>query len=235
MSPGEHRDPSGAARASGRRPDARHSTLVPAPYRPEGAWSRRCCRADHPDGRAATARRISVKSGGRGTCGWDRRTSPRHGLGQPPPRRLRDGDLGRRRTALFVFLDVDGDGPVETSIETGPDYVFVPPFVPHCEVNPDPGTEAVVVIARTTQEAIVVNRRATRLGAGRPVHARGPRDPPLARERTGQLGRRTSRPGRSSRCSLDRGASDSPCLHRRARPEQVFTAHDRARPRLLRC
>jgi uncharacterized RmlC-like cupin family protein len=58
----------------------------------------------------------------------------------------------------FVFLDVDGDEPTETRIETGPgDYVFVPPFVPHREENPDPDTEAVVVIARTTQEAIVVN------------------------------------------------------------------------------
>jgi uncharacterized RmlC-like cupin family protein len=59
---------------------------------------------------------------------------------------------------VFVFLDVDGDEPVETRIETAAgDYVFVPPYVPHREENPDPGTEAVVVIARTTQEAIVVN------------------------------------------------------------------------------
>jgi uncharacterized RmlC-like cupin family protein len=58
----------------------------------------------------------------------------------------------------FVFLDVDGDEPTETHIQTGPgDYVFVPPYVPHREENPDPETEAVVVIARTTQEAIVVN------------------------------------------------------------------------------
>ncbi|MEV4604007.1 cupin domain-containing protein [Amycolatopsis sp. NPDC049253] len=58
----------------------------------------------------------------------------------------------------FVFLDVDGAEPVERPIETGPgDYVFVPPFVPHREENPDPEHEAVVVIARTTQEAIVVN------------------------------------------------------------------------------
>jgi len=43
-------------------------------------------------------------------------------------------------------------------VETGPgDYVFVPPWVPHREENPDTDTEAVVVIARTTQEAIVVN------------------------------------------------------------------------------
>ena len=59
---------------------------------------------------------------------------------------------------LFVFLDVEGEEPVETRIQTGPgDYVFVPPYVPHREENPDPDEEAVVVIARTTQEAIVVN------------------------------------------------------------------------------
>ncbi|MGN6608811.1 MAG: cupin domain-containing protein [Jatrophihabitans sp.] len=58
----------------------------------------------------------------------------------------------------FVFLDVDGDEPVERRVDTGPgDYIFVPPYVPHREENPDPELEAVVVIARTTQEAIVVN------------------------------------------------------------------------------
>jgi uncharacterized RmlC-like cupin family protein len=61
-------------------------------------------------------------------------------------------------TPVFVFLDIEGEEPVERRIQTGPgDYVFVPPWVPHREENPDPGTEAVVVIARTTQEAIVVN------------------------------------------------------------------------------
>ena len=58
----------------------------------------------------------------------------------------------------FVFLDVEGDEPVETTIRTAPgDYIFVPPWVPHREENLDPDVEAVVVIARTTQEAIVVN------------------------------------------------------------------------------
>ncbi len=33
---------------------------------------------------------------------------------------------------------------------------WVPPHVPHREENPSPDTEAVVVIARSTQEAIVV-------------------------------------------------------------------------------
>jgi uncharacterized RmlC-like cupin family protein len=61
-------------------------------------------------------------------------------------------------TPAFVFLDVEGDEPVETRIQTAPgDYVFVPPWVPHREENPDPDVEAVVVIARTTQEAVVVN------------------------------------------------------------------------------
>jgi uncharacterized RmlC-like cupin family protein len=61
-------------------------------------------------------------------------------------------------TPVFVFVDLDGGQPIETRIQTAPgDYVFVPPFIPHREENPDPDVEAVVVIARTTQEAIVVN------------------------------------------------------------------------------
>jgi uncharacterized RmlC-like cupin family protein len=61
-------------------------------------------------------------------------------------------------TPVFVFLDLEGDEPIETRIQTAPgDYIFVPPYVPHREENPDPDLEAVVVIARTTQEAIVVN------------------------------------------------------------------------------
>ena len=58
----------------------------------------------------------------------------------------------------FVFLDMDGPEPVERRIAAGPgDYIFVPPYVPHREENPSSDEEAVVVIARTTQEAIVVN------------------------------------------------------------------------------
>ncbi|TXS43632.1 cupin domain-containing protein [Streptomyces sp. OR43] len=58
----------------------------------------------------------------------------------------------------FVFLDGSGDEPEEVRLRTSPgDYIFVPPFVPHREENPDPAEEAVVVIARSTQEAIVVN------------------------------------------------------------------------------
>jgi uncharacterized RmlC-like cupin family protein len=55
---------------------------------------------------------------------------------------------------VFVFLE---DG-VERRIETGPgDYVYVPPYVPHREENPSADEEAVVVLARSTQEGIVVN------------------------------------------------------------------------------
>ena len=56
----------------------------------------------------------------------------------------------------FVFR-----GPGEsglTRLEAGPgDFVWVPPHVPHREENASPDTEAVVVIARSTQEAIVVS------------------------------------------------------------------------------
>lgn len=58
----------------------------------------------------------------------------------------------------FVFLDDTSEPAEEVRLRTSPgDYVFVPPFVPHREENPDPAEEAVVVIARNTQEAIVVN------------------------------------------------------------------------------
>jgi uncharacterized RmlC-like cupin family protein len=55
---------------------------------------------------------------------------------------------------VFVFLD---EG-VERHIQTKPgDYIYVPPFVPHREENPSPDVEAVVVLARSTQQGIVVN------------------------------------------------------------------------------
>jgi uncharacterized RmlC-like cupin family protein len=55
---------------------------------------------------------------------------------------------------VFVFYH-DGE---EVRLDTQPgDFVWVPPFTPHREENPDPDHEAVVVIARSTQEAIVVN------------------------------------------------------------------------------
>ena len=54
---------------------------------------------------------------------------------------------------VFVFAQAGA----EVRVATDPgDYVFVPPFTPHREENPH-DQEAVVVIARSSQEAIVVN------------------------------------------------------------------------------
>jgi uncharacterized RmlC-like cupin family protein len=73
-----------------------------------------------------------------------------------------DHHHGRAETAIYVVsgrpVFVFADGDEEIRLETKPgDYVFVPPYVPHREENPDPDTEAVVVIARSTQDGIVVN------------------------------------------------------------------------------
>ena len=71
---------------------------------------------------------------------------------------------GEAETAIFVvtgtpeFVFLDEATGEETRIRTAPgDYVFVPPYTPHREENNDPDQAAVVVIARSTQEAIVVN------------------------------------------------------------------------------
>jgi uncharacterized RmlC-like cupin family protein len=71
---------------------------------------------------------------------------------------------GESETAIYVvsghpvFVFFDAAAAAEKRLETGPgDYVYVPPFVPHREENPDPDSEAAVAIARTTQKAIVVN------------------------------------------------------------------------------
>jgi len=69
---------------------------------------------------------------------------------------------GESETAIFVLSGhpdfVFHDGEREMRIATAPgDYVFIPPYLPHREENPDPDSPAEVVIARSTQEAIVVN------------------------------------------------------------------------------
>ena len=68
---------------------------------------------------------------------------------------------GEAETAIYVVSGtpafVFGRDGEEVRIEAGPgDYIFVPPYVPHREENPG-GEEAVVVIARSSQEGIVVN------------------------------------------------------------------------------
>jgi uncharacterized RmlC-like cupin family protein len=73
-----------------------------------------------------------------------------------------DHHHGEAETSIYVvsgtprFVFHDGTGEVVLQTEPG-DYVFVPPFVPHREENPDPAVPAVVVISRSTQEGIVVN------------------------------------------------------------------------------
>ena len=59
-------------------------------------------------------------------------------------------------TPAFAFRDPQSGEIVR--LQAGPgDFVWVPPQVPHREENPSPDTEAVLVVARSTQEAIVVN------------------------------------------------------------------------------
>lgn len=77
--------------------------------------------------------------------------------------RARSGDHhhGDSETGIYVIsghpVFVFAENGHERRIETNPgDYVFVPPFVPHREENPGED-EAVVILARSSQEAIVVN------------------------------------------------------------------------------
>jgi uncharacterized RmlC-like cupin family protein len=68
---------------------------------------------------------------------------------------------GDSETAIYVvsghpvFVFAEDGREIRLTPEPG-DYVFVPPHVPHREENPT-DSEAVVVIARSSQEAIVVN------------------------------------------------------------------------------
>ena len=57
---------------------------------------------------------------------------------------------------VFVFRDPGTGNLVRLEAQPG-DYIWVPPNVCHREENPSADTDAVVVIARSTQEAIVVN------------------------------------------------------------------------------
>ena len=73
-----------------------------------------------------------------------------------------DHHHGEAETAIYVvsghpsFVFVEAGREVRIDASPG-DYVFVPPYAPHREENPSPDEPAVVVIARSTQEGIVVN------------------------------------------------------------------------------
>ena len=72
-----------------------------------------------------------------------------------------DHHHGAAETAIYVvsgtpaFVFADGDAEVRLEAKPG-DYIFVPPYVPHREENPG-AEEAIVIIARSSQEGIVVN------------------------------------------------------------------------------
>ena len=73
-----------------------------------------------------------------------------------------DHHHGEAETAIYVvsgaLASCSSRTAKEKILQTSPgDYVFVPPYTPHREENPSPEEPAVVVIARTTQEGIVVN------------------------------------------------------------------------------
>jgi uncharacterized RmlC-like cupin family protein len=75
-----------------------------------------------------------------------------------------DHHHGQSETGIFVasgdpvFVYRDQETGQLTRLQTHPgDFVWVPPHVPHREENPSPDAEAVIVVARSTQEAIVVN------------------------------------------------------------------------------
>jgi uncharacterized RmlC-like cupin family protein len=81
-----------------------------------------------------------------------------------PGARSSDHHHGEAETAIYVlsgkpeFVFLDPESGQETRIRAvAGDYIFVPPYTPHREENNDPSQEAVVVLARSTQEAIVVN------------------------------------------------------------------------------
>jgi uncharacterized RmlC-like cupin family protein len=83
---------------------------------------------------------------------------------------MRSGDHhhGEAETGIYVvsghpvFVFLEGEG--ERRIEAGPgDYIYVPPYVPHREENPSLDEATVVVLARSTQEGIVVNLESLRV------------------------------------------------------------------------
>jgi uncharacterized RmlC-like cupin family protein len=80
----------------------------------------------------------------------------------PPGARSADHHHGEADSGIYVvsghprFVFVR-DG-AEQRIDAGPgDFVYVPAWVPHREENPSPDEEAIVVLARSTPEEIVVN------------------------------------------------------------------------------
>jgi uncharacterized RmlC-like cupin family protein len=115
---------------------------------------------DSDTGQTRGMRRLAAISGA--TVGSERMWMGRTDVG--PGTRSGDHHHGEAETAIYVvsghpeFVFLDERTGEETRLRPEPgDFVFVPPWTPHREENNDPDTEAVVVLARSTQEAIVVN------------------------------------------------------------------------------
>lgn len=132
----------------------------------------------HPDGFHPNLRHIAGDDLDRDTGqtpGMDRRSaisahrvgSQRLWMGEThvaAAQRSADHHHGEAETAIYVlsghpeFVFLDETTGAETRLRPGPgDYVFVPPYTPHREENNSADEPAVVVLARSTQEAIVVN------------------------------------------------------------------------------
>jgi uncharacterized RmlC-like cupin family protein len=82
----------------------------------------------------------------------------------PPGVTSGDHHHGRSETGIYVVTGTPvfawrdpGTGQVVRAEARPGDYIWVPPWVPHREENPSKDEAAVIVIARSTQEAIVVN------------------------------------------------------------------------------
>jgi uncharacterized RmlC-like cupin family protein len=67
---------------------------------------------------------------------------------------------------------------LEYFAEAGPgDFIFVPPFVPHQEINANPDESLDCVVVRSDQEAIVVNLDITPIESPEPVAWLDPNHP----------------------------------------------------------
>jgi uncharacterized RmlC-like cupin family protein len=134
--------------------------------------------ADSADGFHPTLRHVpaaEVDSETAQTAGMQRFAAISHGktgsaklwMGQThvkPGMQSGDHHHGEAETAIYVvsgtpeFVFLDPATGAERRVVAQPgDYLFIPPYLPHREENNQSDVEAVVVIARSTQEAIVVN------------------------------------------------------------------------------
>ncbi|HEY7927730.1 MAG: cupin domain-containing protein [Candidatus Dormibacteria bacterium] len=79
----------------------------------------------------------------------------------PPGGRTAWHHHGDSETALYILSGVGrwwiGDEPADVREARAGDFVFVPPNVPHWEENGSDHAPVEMIVARSTQEAVVVN------------------------------------------------------------------------------